>query len=76
MEISSKQKVTGLPMTAQQSRGETYLMEDEDGFLISVPAEKLSAREQAQNERGSAPLSKAEQQLRDRIVQMVFGPKR
>ena len=54
-------------------KGERYLIEDEDGFLISVPAEKLETREQAQKERSGVPLSRAEQQLRDRIVQMVFG---
>lgn len=53
-----------------------YLMEDEDGFLISVPEDKLDSREQARRERAGAPLSKAEQQLRDRIVQMVFGETR
>lgn len=60
----------------QNRQGRRYLMEDGDGFLISVPEEKLDSREQAQQERAEAPLSRAEQQLRDRIVQMVFGETR
>lgn len=56
--------------------GETvYLMEDRDGFLVRVPESRLAAWEEAQ--RGPRrPLSKAERQLTDKIVESIYGPKR
>lgn len=61
---------------APSSMNETvYLMEDKDGFLVRVPESKLEAWEQAQRE-PSRPLNRAEQQLVDRVVQSVYGPKK
>ena len=81
---SGQSQGTELPMaqpravelpTAERS-GQTYLIEGKDGFLTRVPEDKLESWQKAQRERGDAPLSRAEQQLKDRIVQMLYGKKK
>lgn len=58
------------------SNGETrYQMETEDGFLVSVPESKLESWLEAQAE-SPRPLNKAEQRLRDRIVQEIYGSRK
>lgn len=59
----------------QNQQEETYLMEDKDGFIVRVPASKLEAWKKAQQE-PSRPLNKAEQQVRDLLVQRIFGDKK
>jgi hypothetical protein len=61
--------------TARQS-GQTYLIEDGDGFLMRVPEDRLEAWKAAQRERGDAPLSRSEQRLKDRILREIYGQKR
>lgn len=59
-------------MEKKPERRRTCLAETEDGFLTRVPEEKLEARKKAQAG-PAAPLNRAERQLRDKIVQRVFG---
>lgn len=59
----------------QNQQEETYLMEDKDGFIVRVPASKLESWKKAQQE-PSRPLNKAEQQVRDLLVQRIFGDKK
>ena len=54
---------------------EIYLMEDRDGFMVRVPASKLESWKAAQQQ-PSRPLNKAEQQVRDVILQRIFGDKK
>lgn len=51
----------------------TYLMETDDGELVRVPESKLEAWEAADH---NAPLNKAEQRLKDRIMQEIYGSSR
>lgn len=57
---------------AAQGKEPVYMVEDRDGFLTRVPAEKLADWERAQ-ELPEAPLNRAERLLRDKIVQRIFG---
>ena len=50
-------------------------MEDRDGFMVRVPASKLESWKKAQQE-PPRPLNKAEQQVRDMILQRIFGDKK
>lgn len=50
-----------------------YLMETDDGTMVRVPESKLEAWEAADH---SAPLTKAERRLKDRIVQEIYGSRR
>lgn len=59
----------------QPQQEEIYLMEDEDGFMVRVPASKLESWKKAQQE-PPRPLNKAEQQVRDMILQRIFGDKK
>ena len=55
----------------------TYLMETEDGMMVRVPESKLESWQKAQSGSKTSPeLTKAEQRLRDRIMQDIFGSKR
>lgn len=54
---------------------EIYLMEDRDGFMVRVPASKLESWKKAQQQ-PPRPLNKAEQQVRDLLVQRIFGAKK
>ncbi len=49
-----------------------YLAEAEDGFLTRVPEEKLESWQEAQG-RPAAPLNKAEQRLKDKILRRIYG---
>lgn len=62
-------------MDSRKDSGRRLLVETEDGTLISVPADKLDDWAKAQVE-GPRPLNKAEQRLRDRIVQEIYGSKK
>ena len=59
----------------QRNGAQSYLVEMEDGTLVNVPADKLDSWSRAQAE-GPRPLNKAEQRLRDRIVQEIYGSKK
>ena len=61
-----------LPTSAD--REQSYLLETGDGSLVSVPENRLAEWEQAQRTGGLSPSLK--KQLRDRIVDAVYGPKR
>jgi hypothetical protein len=65
--------VEELPMADDQERGtQRYSLdeEDEDGQTVRVPADRLNAWEQADH---SAPLNRAEQQLKERLLQSILG---
>lgn len=55
---------------AQETRG--YWMETEDGFTVRVPEEKLEPWEQADHK---APLTPAEQELKERLLASIYGSK-
>lgn len=78
MANSYRQQGIELPTAQKQETGpkQTYLIEGRDGFLTRVPADKLESWQKTQQERGDAPLSREEQQLKDRIVQMLYGEKK
>lgn len=54
---------------------QVYWMEDKDGFMVRVPASKLESWKAAQQQ-PPRPLNKAEQQVRDLLVQRIFGDKK
>lgn len=57
-----------------KQQGKTrYLMETDDGFLVSVPADKVESWQKADH---SAPLTSAEQRLKDRILDELYGSKK
>lgn len=62
-------------MDSRKDSGRRLLVETEDGALISVPEDKLDDWEAAQKSE-PRPLNKAEQRLRDRIVQEIYGSRK
>lgn len=50
---------------------ETYLIENDDGMLIKVPASRLEAWEKADHD---APLTPAEKRLKEKILEEIYGP--
>ena len=62
-------------MDSRKDGGRRLLVETEDGTLISVPEDKLGDWEAAQKS-DPRPLNKAEQRLRDRIVQEIYGSRK
>lgn len=61
---------------APEARGKrTYLAETEDGFLARVPEDKLGSWQEEQAG-PAAPLNRAEQQLKDKIMQRIYGGRR
>ena len=64
-----------LPSLGQQQT--SYLMEARNGMLTSVPADKLDEWQKAQNSGQLSPgLSKYKQQIKDRILQDIYGERR
>ncbi len=51
---------------------QVYLMETEDGFTVRVPESKLEDWQKAQSA-PAVPLNKAERQLKDKIMQRLYG---
>ena len=62
-------------MTEKRKEQETYLMEAANGMLVEVPADRLESWQKAQDEirRGTY---KPDEQLRDKIVSMLYGSKK
>ena len=54
-------------------REPVYLMEAANGMLVRVPESKLESWQAAQRSAGMRPLTEAEKQLRDRILQDLYG---
>lgn len=54
-------------------QGNSYLIETEDGFLVRVPEDKRQAWERADHK---APLTPAEQQLKKRLLESIYGLRR
>lgn len=54
-------------------RETTYLIEADDGTLVRVPESRLEAWKAADH---NAPLNKAEQRLKDRILQEIYGSRK
>ena len=72
----SEQKMRPQQQEQQQTQQEQVLLvEDKDGFTVRVPASKLESWKAAQ-EQPPRPLNKAEQQVRDLLVQRIFGDKK
>lgn len=67
--MAQNSKGTMLPTAGQSS----YLMETEDGFLTRVPEDKVESWQKADH---SAPLNRAEQRLKDRILDELYGSKK
>ena len=60
--------------TMQNEKNQNHdLIETEDGSLVRVPEDKLEAWGEADHK---APLSKAEQQFKDRILRELYSSKR
>ena len=59
-----------LPAPGKES---VYLSEAGDGMLVRVPESRADAWAAADH---SAPLNKAEQRLKDRILQEIYGSSR
>lgn len=57
----------------QPQRGGSYLMEGPDGTLTRVPADRLEAWKAADH---SAPLTPAEQRLKEAILERLYGSRR
>ena len=60
-------------MRQGQRQRNACLMESEDGFLVRVPEEKRAAWGQADHK---APLTPAEQQLKKRLLESIYGLRR
>ena len=57
-----------------KQQGKTrYLMETDGGFLVRVPEDKVESWQKADH---SAPLTPAEQRLKDRILDELYGSKK
>ena len=68
--LSSPQTGTPSPVGSEE---EHYLMEDQEGFIVRVPADRVESWETAQRERGNAPLTKSEQRLKEEILRRIYG---
>lgn len=53
-----------------------FLMETPNGMLVRVPQSKLESWQAAQNSAAAPGLTAAEQRLRDRIMQDLYGSKK
>lgn len=53
-----------------------FLMEARSGMLVRVPQSKLESWQAAQNSAAAPGLTAAEQRLRDRIMQDLYGSKK
>lgn len=60
--------------TAQEEQ--VFLMEAQNGMLVRVPQSKLESWQAAQNSAATPGLTVAEQRLRDRIMQDLYGSKK
>lgn len=61
-------KLPSLPQK-QEKQEQTYLIEDKDGFLVSVPESKLDKWDEAQKAGGLSPERK--KQLLDELMRMM-----
>lgn len=61
------------PMSQEEP---TFLMEAQNGMLVRVPQSKLESWQAAQNSAAAPGLTAAEQRLRDRIMQDLYGSKK
>ena len=53
-----------------------YYMEAQNGMLVRVPQSKLESWQAAQSSAAAPTLTAAEQRLRDRIMQDLYGSKK
>lgn len=58
---------------AQNSRASSYLLETADGFSVRVPADRVESWQKADH---NAPLTRAEQLLKERILDELYGSKK
>ena len=58
---------------SEQKKTTAYLAEADNGMLVRVPEEKMESWQKAQKGRGNAPLNKAERQLKDSVLRMLYG---
>ena len=78
---TSNEQQQGLQLPSLQenstSQAETvFLMEAQNGMLVRVPQSKLESWQAAQNSAATPTLTAAEQRLRDRIMQDLYGSKK
>ena len=60
--------------TKPESSGQIFLIEDEDGMMVTVPADKLDSWSAAQEQRGNEPeLTENEQKLLDMMMKDLYG---
>jgi len=52
-----------------------FMVEDKNGFLTRVRADKLEQWRKTQEERGNDPLTKEERAMSDAIVRSIYGSK-
>lgn len=72
MELEADIPVPEADKSGQQSSAkETYLIENDDGFLVRVPASKLDAWEKADHK---APLTPEEEQFIEKLLDSIYGP--
>ena len=55
----------------RQQPAQRYLMEDEDGFMVSVPEDRQEAWTEAQNTGSVSP--KAKQRLKEMLLREIYG---
>jgi len=60
----------------QQPDPGAFMMEDEDGFLIRVPADKIESWQRARAGQSNGPSNAQRQYVTDRILQKIYGSKR
>lgn len=78
-EPTNEQQGLQLPSLQENSTSQAepvFLMEAPNGMLVRVPQSKLESWQAAQNSAAAPGLTAAEQRLRDRIMQDLYGSKK
>ena len=78
-EPTNEQQGLQLPSLQENSTSQAepvFLMEAQNGMLVRVPQSKLESWQAAQNSATTPTLTAAEQRLRDRIMQDLYGSKK
>ena len=63
-------------MAQQQAQEQVYYLEAANGLTVRVPESKLGSWQAAQSSAAEPTLTEAEQRLRDRIMQDLYGSKK
>ena len=76
---TNEQQGLQLPSLQENSTSQeepVFLMEAQNGMLVRVPQSKLESWQATQSSAAAPGLTAAEQRLRDRIMQDLYGSKR